>query len=133
MKVQEIFYILLCGRNMISHKIREGDICEVVQINDEWIKPCDETRLCLILPIIGINKKQASILVKEGIFFKRQYRISFEDLQKEYNLDISAIRDKNRHYQPFVRKGIVIDLSNSRLVTDKQNNIIDMNSIELKT
>ena len=128
----EEWHVLLWCRNMVeSHKIREGDIVDVIPAK-QWDMTENETRLCVILPVVGINKAQAKCLKNPGSFIKRQYRISFDDLNKYYNLSMSDIRDERKQYQPFLDQGIVINLVNSRFVTDKQNNVVEMSSIQLR-
>ena len=129
---QLIWHILLWGRTIegASH-IVEGDIVDVVQAQP-WGKNCNDIRLCLIIPAYGLTMYQANRLRDPGIILKRKYKIDFESLDTVRKLDKSAIRDERRNYQPFLDEGILINLNKMKLVKDKTNEFVNMNSIHLR-
>lgn len=129
---QQVWHILLWGRNdEINGRIKEGDIVDVIPAT-QWTPKNNETRLCLIVPVYGLSKLQAGILKEEGTILKRKYKIDFEALDTVKQLDKSAIRDEKRTYQPFLEEGILINMAQMEIVTDKNNEKVRMETIHLR-
>lgn len=129
--LHQIWHMLLWGRSMDSLKIIEGDIVDVVPMQ-EWRKDANETRLCLIVPCYGLSSLQATCLKDAGHIMKRKYHIPFESLNCVKWLNKSDIRNEKKYYQPFFSEGLLVNMEQMKLVQDRDNLLVDLNTIYLR-
>lgn len=124
------WHLLVWGKSKSkSHQAQEGDIIDVMPATTEWRPNNMETRLCIIIPITGLTRIQAMRLKESGIITKRKYKIALDDLEKVKTIDKSKIRDDKKYYQPLLDES-KIDLKNDKIVKDKMNDVVNVNSLE---
>ncbi len=129
--LHKIWHMILWGRSMDEFKLIEGDIINVVSMQ-KWKKDASELRLCLIVPCYGLSSLQASCLKDKGNIMRRKYRIPFESLDCVRQLSKSDIRDEKKYYQPFLSEGLLVNMEQMKLVQDRDNQLVDLNTIYLR-
>lgn len=113
-----------------GHKTEDGDIIAVRPSGWQWGKK--ELTQYLIVVVDGLSKEEANNLVssqyedgdkEKPIVNKRRFKIPLDIIGKGWvpDLDITAAKDKEIKYQPFLDSNLTIDMTEKVAVCfDKQ-------------
>ncbi len=127
------WHLLIWGKDKAGMgQAKEGDIIDVMPATTEWAPNNMETKLCLIVPVSGLTRRQAMRLKEGGLISKRKYKVDFTDIGKVEPISVADIRNNKKYYQPLLEKGVKTDLNKVKFVKDKAGNVVNMGSIELR-
>lgn len=98
---------------------KAGDIIDIMPASTEWAPNNKETQLCIIVPVSGLTKEEATALKEPGDGIKRKYKVPLEEIEKITYLDLNKVENTEFSYQPLLTNKIKVDLKKNPITINK--------------